>query len=534
MKWIDVDKIDIRYKLRECLSSWILYFLFSLILFAFKITTIPNLNDEISIEREADIMEYQSIAINLLNYGKFPYSGFHGDRFKYHIDRENCDISGAAFFKVLNEQPLIVNLGKPPGYPLFLGLVYGIFGNYPFYARAANIFMVCFMGVFMIYMGLQLQGTVGWFLGLLACILYTNNSWEFCYEIYPNILISFIIYMLFLFNVKNENKHLFLTGVLLALMLLIKGNSIFIAVIYFIYNSYKCFIKRDGAKFIVPIVGFCSLILPWTIYANVINQKTQIEQKAWLEKINQTIEPIQPTISLKDFDTDSSLVYNMVLRVYSMYAKGNEPIIITKHVSFIMSDELISVHNELTAKNGGIFHEWRYMPNLYCNKYDKDDPVLIRIAKFYVNNPTYIYSIVKAKFLHTESFSYTFYKICLWMLGLLTIGVGGHWLKAKMISRLIILFLVFLGIYYPFSTIMLVFLLLGLVFHLLFYFKEQIKIPVFILISISSHFIITIILFAPPRFIEIISPVSIFSAFVLSYANLKLVFAKTLRPLFKL
>jgi 4-amino-4-deoxy-L-arabinose transferase-like glycosyltransferase len=476
-------------------------------------------------------MEYQSIAINFLEYGKFPYSGFEGDITKYNINDKKRDMSGAAFFKVLVEQPLILNLGKPPGYPIFLSLTYLILGNNPFSARIANVFMVCFMGVFMMYMGKLLLGSLGWCLGLVACVLYTQYTWEYCYEVYPNILSSFIIYLLFIFNL-NKKPQLFMIGILLAAMMLVKGNSVFILMMYFLYSFYLSISKASWRMFLIPAAGFIFLILPWTVYANIINQKTQEEQKAWFDKINQIIEPIKPTVSIHDFDKDSTLAHNMVLRIYSMYAKTDGPIIITKQANFTLGDELISVHNELTAHDGSTHHEWRYFPSLYCNNHDKEKPVLVRIFNFYVNNPQYIYPIVRAKFMHTESPTYKFYQVSLWLLGVLALGVLGLHIRRHNIAKIAMFAFLVIGMIFSFSVLMPFYLFAGFVSFFLFGFVDRLRIPPLLIIILLSHFLITIIIFAPPRFIEIISPITVFTTCVLSYAVLKLFFTQSLKPLF--
>lgn len=229
-----------------------------------------------------DTIVYQSIAVNLAT----------GHGYKYGIIEpfEKYKFGKGLFNPKADLKEELTDWGKEgghdyffttPGYILFLGSIYKIFGISPFIAKVIqNIFMIT-IGSFLPFIGYIFWKRSGLVSGIISGFIYLNHffsleapgSLAVANEILTEPLISFYLFLMIIVFMYWSIKKSFITtfsfGVLLGIGVLVKGSNIFIPLLFLTYFFILIFIKRSLslAHLSVLLSGIIISILPWSIYA---------------------------------------------------------------------------------------------------------------------------------------------------------------------------------------------------------------------------------------------------------------------------
>lgn len=217
-----------------------------------------------------DTWEYQSMGTNFA-YG-FGIQKFGGlTKFEnYKFDKLDEKI-----INDFNNRAGENDFYRTPAYPLFLGIVYKIFGVEPIIAKYAQLLLISIVAASLPLAGFRLWRQTGLVSGLVASPVYIITNFEFSKYILTESLIIFSIFLLMLsFIYFERNKSTIssvILGIILGFVLLVKGSLIFIPFIIFTLFLFRYYKTRDRAlmrRGIIVFTCFIATILPWSIYAS--------------------------------------------------------------------------------------------------------------------------------------------------------------------------------------------------------------------------------------------------------------------------
>jgi len=224
-----------------------------------------------------DSWEYQSYAVNLVHGHGYKIGG--EEPFEtYKFGNRNASI-----YYPPDEPPQSLNSyfdsgGRPsfyraPGYPFFLAGIYGLFGVHPEYAQIAQMLLLAiiasaFPGIgYLYWRGIGLAGGVG--SALLFVPFYSPNPTHILTE--PLTVFALAVWAFaFIYWEREERSKLraFLLGTVSGAMILTKGVTIFIPILFLLYLVCKA---RPVSR-LVHLAGFFllglgCLLIPWGLYA---------------------------------------------------------------------------------------------------------------------------------------------------------------------------------------------------------------------------------------------------------------------------
>ena len=224
-------------------------FLFSLaITFRIVILTISisihgydNFINKVLLTPANDPYTYNQLAINIIKYGSFTYA----------------------------EGLPPISL-RTPGYPLFIALIYSLFGINPIIVVFIQIFLD---GTIVILIYLIAKNFLKPSLSILSSFLYAiePHASIFSLSMYSDTFFVFILLLFANFFIKylytEQNKLLVFSSVLLALSNLIKPSGLFtpliiLAILFLKYRGkYKLFLYKSA----LFIISFIITLSPWLI-----------------------------------------------------------------------------------------------------------------------------------------------------------------------------------------------------------------------------------------------------------------------------
>jgi 4-amino-4-deoxy-L-arabinose transferase-like glycosyltransferase len=360
---------------------------------------------DVSLKAEADIIEYQCMAVNLSEHDRFPFTGFIGKIEDYNITTiEQLSLSASTFVDIVAEAGPIVHHSKPPLYPLILGVAYKLFGNRPNVAYGLNALLTAFICVSMTLVAYQSFGHLGAGLSISSVILYALTSAPMLTVVTPNFLYGAILISILVLTAhgqtgQTDHYKLAAIGLTCALLMLVRSNGIPVALLLICYLSGQLWKERDFFRIKTLAVSLIIPVVVWTIFINIIVSTTRDEREAWYKNIQEMIEAND--VKKKDYSgfhslNDQETLRATILHVYSKYAERG-PVLLTKQVNWSSGEELLGAHNEITAEDGWFHPEWRNFPNLYHNRLHLDRHPLERVLRFYIDNPTLICRTVMSK-----------------------------------------------------------------------------------------------------------------------------------------
>lgn len=242
-----------------------------------------------------DAWEYQSMGVNLaMGHGIQRFGALEPfETYKFEEFDEPPSYYGL-FFDLAGE----VDVVRTPGYPLFLGLVYSVFGISPRVAKIIQLMMLVIVAASLPMLGHRFWGRQGLVGGILAGGFYLMTNHKLADWILTESLMTFSVFLVLLALIEyhgwEDRPHAILLGISFGAALLVKGSLVFIpflacgAILVDILRHRNPVRARNLLRIVIS-AGF--LILPWSIYASVSSGEfiilSQQEDKQLLDDNNE-------------------------------------------------------------------------------------------------------------------------------------------------------------------------------------------------------------------------------------------------------
>lgn len=358
----------------------------------------------------------------------------------------------------LNISPYYVrDTYRTPAYPVFMALVYSVTGINPYALKAVQLLLLCLVAAFMPLLMRYWWGIKGYFTGLASGLIFITMYYPVAGTVMTEPLLIFIAFLLVLcvtVLLKNPSRTLFaITGVLLAVSLLIKGMLAFLVIMLFVMAVYF-YAKRHSlftrSRLRIALFAFVLTLLPWSMYASYINHFMLVEPiskkqiSAATDSVAMLLEQntIDSTTILTITDSVSGLYYrnryweasryffvkdfiahhpDVLIKTYPLvidFVKTEINKFYLKHLEYIMlpyfNDQYLYINTKgltllsiqpstllLESNNehcidGGWHQEARH--DTYYYKTDNaQHPAFFRVLVFYLKHPNLFLSIVQAK-----------------------------------------------------------------------------------------------------------------------------------------
>lgn len=155
---------------------------------------------------------------------------------------------------------------REPLYPLFLAIIYSIFGHSYLAARIFQAILGALMCVFIYFIGKKIFGKNCGLLASIFCALYPHFIVTTGFLLTETLFIFLLsISMLFLINGLEKRKFLLLSGIFLGLSTLTRSITILLP--FFLGISFFILMKKKEAIINFLIISICMglMIIPWTI-----------------------------------------------------------------------------------------------------------------------------------------------------------------------------------------------------------------------------------------------------------------------------
>lgn len=230
-----------------------------------------------------DTWEYQSMAVNWISGHGLSFGGY--EPFKlYNFTKEGSDVTpeGEKNFLSYYQKSPLENFYRVPGYPIFLGLIYKIFGIHPAIVKQIQMLMLITIAGFLPLIGWYYWKKQGVISGVTAGIIFLKTYTVA--ESIPNIthpsdiltepLITFVIFLIIISTIYwKANKTLgrsLLLGSVIGISTLVKGSNIFIPVLYTLLLIFEWLKKSmNPVNILFLILGIAIFTIPWSVYASV-------------------------------------------------------------------------------------------------------------------------------------------------------------------------------------------------------------------------------------------------------------------------
>lgn len=217
-----------------------------------------------------DTWEYQSMAVNYAKgHGIQKFGGL--EKFEtYKFDQ--CD---SVLLKEFNSDAGRTDVYRTPAYPLFIGTVYKLFGVDPAIAKEFQLILLILVASFLPWIGMYFSGRIGLLSGLIASPFYLLKYYMTAQYILTEPMITFMVFLIIITYIFHDRKNTVFSsvalGVILGSALLTKGSLIFIPLFICLYSIWKYFKTKEIkllAHLFYMMAALSLTILPWSIYAS--------------------------------------------------------------------------------------------------------------------------------------------------------------------------------------------------------------------------------------------------------------------------
>jgi len=394
--------------------------------------SISNFTDTANLSR--DTWSYHSIGVNFAMHNEFHTAGCLGKIEDYKF----TEGYNKRYFNKFNTYSGAVDIQRNLGYPLFLSVVYKLFGVHPIIAKQLQLLMLVIVAAALPLLAFRYWGDQGFLSGLLAGPIFLFYNYQMANLIMSESLIVFVLFLILCAVSQFENKRKLsfsiLLGVSFGLGLLVKGSLLLVPVFYFamlVWQKMKGYGVLSSQNLAAMVLSAFIVVLPWSAFISTKHAAL----KSQMMEIKTIILDSQTTLVEKD---------KKLGRVSNYFGRGFIPkqnftdeelntmrdslFPLVKRNGFILTDTIITdmdkmsileqflntpsfallrfllpqkgfldTHNEL-ALNGDWRPEWRNDPNsFYFNDEMGDASPLLRIANFYIHNPGKILPIAYHK-----------------------------------------------------------------------------------------------------------------------------------------
>ena len=255
-----------------------------ILLVIYSVLLLPKIKFNNEVKFSGDAWQYQSMAVNFAaGQGLMKMGAVQGDYrqiYKFSDEVKTIDQPNLSFFISLGEKDGEYNFYRAPGYIVFLGTIYKLFGVNPAAVKNIQMLLIIFVAAFLPYIGWHFWKNSGIMAGVLAGIFFLKEyarsvprdlaiSYPGDIMAEPLIAFSLLIWILaFIFWQKRPKAIRAIgLGAITGLCLLIKGTNIFLPLLTGVYLWRK---KTGLTTF---IFGLVLTILPWSVYASTTSGK---------------------------------------------------------------------------------------------------------------------------------------------------------------------------------------------------------------------------------------------------------------------
>jgi len=178
--------------------------------------------------------------------------------------------------------------GKPPGYPLFLGFIYKIFGSNISVVKIVQCLMLALGAALLPAIGYHYWSKSGILAGVISAFLFIRNFSPDFDDVKTEPFAFFVLLILTIILISWEmrpNKiKVFILGLVSTYLFLIKEIVLFVP---FFLIGYICWAihkkRRDSLKKNIAIflLGCLLVSLPWLIYSSIHEGKATFFRTAW-------------------------------------------------------------------------------------------------------------------------------------------------------------------------------------------------------------------------------------------------------------
>jgi 4-amino-4-deoxy-L-arabinose transferase-like glycosyltransferase len=164
---------------------------------------------------------------------------------------------------------------RTPAYPLFLGIIYKLFGISPKVVKALQLLMLVTIAASLPFIGDHYWGKSGYIGGIPAGALYLATNYKLADHILTESLTAFAVFLVLVSLIIYERWESILTacvlGVSMGIGLLVKGSLIFLPILTWGVVLFRGITNRNSAeikRLLVIMVSTVFMLLPWSLYAS--------------------------------------------------------------------------------------------------------------------------------------------------------------------------------------------------------------------------------------------------------------------------
>ena len=215
-----------------------------------------------------DTWEYHSMGVNMAyGHGINKFGSF--EPIETYLFTFGNDSNVNSFQRIKRD-----NFRRTPGYPVFLGVVYSIFGVNVVAAKHIQLLLIALIAGFIPLLGRKMNGKNGYLAGVIAGPLIMLSSFRMSELMMTEALTAFAlfctIWAITSFMNAKSIKTGFILGMVMGISLLIKGALIFIPLMLLVILMWDMI--RNKSKQLtksIPaiLLGMAIFILPWSLYA---------------------------------------------------------------------------------------------------------------------------------------------------------------------------------------------------------------------------------------------------------------------------
>jgi 4-amino-4-deoxy-L-arabinose transferase-like glycosyltransferase len=411
--------------------------------------------------------EYHSAGVNLAKgHGISRIGAIEPfDQYKFNEYGNNVEFN----YKYFTRFAGAYQFQNPPGYGIFLGVIYYVFGINPVIAKYIQLLLLIVIASVLPLMGYRYWKANGYVAGIIASVLFLSQYYQYARQLEPQCLLMFMLFLVIAgldrYLKKPSYVSALILGFVIALSLLVKALIILFPafiILYFLFKLLRSPKSKTVFQLLLFILGFISPFFPWSVYATQKARHQDITQKV----LQQTLlnDPLNKTDSLflapiiaKDpkINNPQTILYDAGILVpakiystaftyfygYSMNKK--EIVLISTQFQHIAQ---FSAHNEY-SKDGGFNVDWIFDKNSFYNNDNlQGRSPFFRVFNFYLHFPEKIITLPVLK-LH-RAFSGFYYLISFFIVIILnflfTVVLKFHFIKKHNYLLLIFLPLIFL------------------------------------------------------------------------------------------
>jgi len=169
-----------------------------------------------------------------------------------------------------------VTFYRTPAYPLFLGVVYKLFGVSPRIVKSLQLLMLVIIAASLPFIGGHYWGRSGFIGGLLAGGLFLAINYRLAEVILTESLTAFAVFLVLVASMAYGRRQGLLAaaalGISLGFALLVKGTLIFLPILIVAAFLLSAIINGETGKLrrlFVMIVSMMVIVVPWCLYASI-------------------------------------------------------------------------------------------------------------------------------------------------------------------------------------------------------------------------------------------------------------------------